>query len=214
MRLSPSILARATLAATLLALAAIGGACAWRLWQAADWLAALHPGLVEPFATDGVTTHAQGVGVLLAVAAVVAVAGGLAAFLPGRFALRLVRLGFWTSYLGLAAWLVLVTRGVGVIGEKKLMVDGLQQDAVTLFTLWWSLVGPALLTLAMALFGHEQSWRGSTILRPSTSQRTGSLVSATHQLWSSPRRTMHQSRVEVALAMIQMRILRSVRGEF
>ena len=36
MRLSPSILARATLAATLLALAAIGGACAWRLWQAAD----------------------------------------------------------------------------------------------------------------------------------------------------------------------------------
>ena len=138
MRLSPSILARATLAATLLALAAIGGACAWRLWQAADWLAALHPGLVEPFATDGVTTHAQGVGVLLAVAAVVAVAGGLAAFLPGRFALRLVRLGFWTSYLGLAAWLVLVTRGVGVIGEKKLMVDGLQQDAVTLFTPWWA----------------------------------------------------------------------------
>src|SRR4051794_33623938 len=39
------------------------------------------------------------------------------------------------------------------------------------------------------------------ILNPSTSQRIGSLVSATHQLWSSPRRTMHQSRVEIALGM-------------
>jgi hypothetical protein len=162
-RLSPSTLARATLAATLLALATIGGACAWRLVQAADWLATRHAGLAEPFAAEGVTMIAQGVGLILAVAAAVAAAGGLAAFLPGRLALLLVRAGFWASYVGIAAWLVLASRGIGVIGEKKLAVDGLQQDAVTLFTLWWSFVGPALLPLAMALFGHVQSWRGSTI---------------------------------------------------
>jgi hypothetical protein len=162
-RFSPSTLARATLAATLLALAMIGGACAWRLVQAADRLAARQPGLAEPFAAEGVTMLAQGVGLILAVAAAVAAAGGLAAFLPGRLALSLVRAGFWASYVGIAAWLVLATRGVGVIGAKKLAVDGLEQDAVTLFTLWWSFVGPALLPLAMALFGHVQSWRGSTI---------------------------------------------------
>ena len=163
MRLSPSILARATLAATLLAVAAIGAACAWRLWHAGDWLASRHPGLAEPFAAEGVTTLAGGVAAIVAGAAAVAAIGGLAAFLPGRLSLALVRAGFWSSYVGLAAWLVLATRGVGVIGEKKLMVDGLQQDAVTLFTLWWSVVGPAILPLAMALFGHVQSWRGSTI---------------------------------------------------
>jgi hypothetical protein len=162
-RLSPSILARTTLAATLLALAAIGGACAWRLWNAADWLAARHPGLAEPLAAEGATSLAQGVGAIMLVAAVVAAVGGLAAFLPGRLALLLVRAGFWSSYLGLAAWVVLATRGVGVISARKLTVDGLPQDAVTLFTLWWGLVGPALLPLAMALFGHVQSWRGSTI---------------------------------------------------
>src|SRR5690606_30397829 len=37
--------------------------------------------------------------------------------------------------------------------------------------------------------------RGSTTLSPSTSHRTGSLTSSTHQLWSSPRRTTHQSRL-------------------
>jgi len=35
------------------------------------------------------------------------------------------------------------------------------------------------------------TWRGSMMLRPSTSQCTGSLTSSTHQLWSSPSRTMH-----------------------
>jgi hypothetical protein len=162
-RLSPSTLARATLAATLLALAAIGGACAWRLLHAADWLAARHPGLAEPFAAEGVTMLAQGVGAIIAVAAVLAGLGGVAAFLPGRLSLRLLRLGFWASYVGLAAWIVLVTRGVGVISGQKLAVDGLPQDGVTLFKLWWSFVGPALLPLAMAVFGHVQSWRGSTI---------------------------------------------------
>lgn len=159
----PSTLARATLAATLLALAAIGGACAWRLWHAADWLAARHPGLAAPFAAEGVMSLAAGVATIIAVAASLAAMGGLATLLPGRLALAVVRAGFWASYLGLAAWLVLATRGVGVIGEKKLMIDGLTQDAVTLFTLWWSFVGPAILPLAMALFGHVQSWRGGTI---------------------------------------------------
>src|SRR5687768_17666672 len=54
------------------------------------------------------------------------------------------------------------------------------------------------------------------IERPSTSHRTGSLVSATHQLWSSPRRTTVQSRVHVALAIVKRRgynFWRSVRGE-
>jgi hypothetical protein len=74
-RFSSTSLARATLAATLLALAAIGGACAWRLWQATDWLAARHPGLAEPFAAEGVTSLAVGVAAVVAVAAAVAAAG-------------------------------------------------------------------------------------------------------------------------------------------
>lgn len=163
MRLSPSTLARATLAATLLALAAIGGACAWRLWYAADWLAARHPGLAEPFAADGVTTLAMAAGAVVAGAAALAAIGGLTACLPGRLSLTILRAGFWASYVGIAVWIVLVTRGVGVIGGQKLAVDGLPQDAVTLFKLWWSFVGPAVLPLAMAIFGHVQSWRGSTI---------------------------------------------------
>ncbi len=163
MRLSPSTLARATLAATLLALAALGGACAWRAWHADDWLAVRHPGLAEPFAAEGVTSLAAGVAAIVAAAAAVAAIGGLAALLPGRLALRFVRTGFWASYVGVAAWLMLATRGIGVIGGQKLAIDGLPQDAVTLFTLWWSLVGPAVLPLAMALFGHVQTWRGTTI---------------------------------------------------
>ncbi|MFM8291645.1 MAG: DUF4159 domain-containing protein [Planctomycetia bacterium] len=163
MRLSPSTLARATLAATLLALAAIGGACAWRLWHAVDWLAGRHPGLAEPFAAEGVTPLALAVAVVVALAAAATAAGGLAAFLPGRLALWLVRAGFWSAYVGLAAWIVVASRGVAAIGALKLTVDGLPQDGVTLFKLWWSLVGPALLPLAMALFGHVQSWRGTTI---------------------------------------------------
>jgi hypothetical protein len=162
-RLPSSTIARATLAATLLALATIGGASAWRLWHAADWLAARHPSLAEPFAAEGVTSLAAGVAVVVATAAAVAAIGGLAALLPGRLALMLIRAGFWAAYVGIAAWLVVASRGVGVIADKKLAVDGLQQDAVTLFTLWWSFVGPAVLPLAMAIFGHVQSWRGSTI---------------------------------------------------
>jgi hypothetical protein len=160
---SSSTLARATLAATLLSLAAIGGACAGRLWQAPEWLASRHPGLAAPFAGEGVVLLARVATAVIAAAAVVAALGGLAAFLPGRVALRLVRLGFWASYAGIAAWAVLVTRGVGVIGARKLTIDDLPQDAVTLFTLWWSLVGPALLPLAIALVGHVHSWRGTTI---------------------------------------------------
>jgi hypothetical protein len=160
---SSSMLARATLAATLLSLAAIGGACAWRLWNAPEWLAARNPGLTQPFAIEGVVLWAQVAAVVIAAAAVVAGLGGLAAFLPGRAALRLVRLGCWASYAAVAAWIVLVTRGVGVIAARKLTIDELPQDAVTLFTLWWSLVGPALLPLVMALVGHVQSWRSTTI---------------------------------------------------
>jgi hypothetical protein len=160
---SSSTLARIALAATLLALAAIGAACAWRLWHVSDWLAARHPGLTEPFAAEGVGLLAQGVAAVIAAAAVAAASGGLAAFLPGRLALVLVRLGFWAAGVGVGAWLVLVTRGVGVIAARKLAIDDLPQDAVTLFTLWWSFVGPALLPLALALFGYVQSWRGTTI---------------------------------------------------
>jgi hypothetical protein len=160
---SSSTLARAALAATLLSLTAIGVACAWRLWHLPEWLAARHPGLVGPLTAEGVTLVGRGAAAVIAAAAIVAVLGGLAAFLPGKTALRLVRLGFWASYAGIAAWIVLVTRGVGVIGALKLTIDELPQDTVTLFTLWWSLVGPALLPLAIALFGHVQSWRGTTI---------------------------------------------------
>lgn len=163
MRRTSSTLARAALAVSLLAIAAIAAACAWRLWQGSEWLTARHPGLVEPFTADGVVRLAQGVAVVIGVTAVVAALGGLAACLPGKTALGLVRLGFWTSYVGLAAWLVLMTRGVSLIAAQKLTIDGLSQDAVTLFTLWWSLIGPALLPLAMAIFGHVQSWRGTTI---------------------------------------------------
>jgi len=158
-----STLARAVLAASLLALAVIGGFASWRLWQVPEWLAARHPGLSEPFAADGVVFLAQAVATAFVGAAGVAAAGALAALLPGGFSLRLVRLGFWAVYAGIVAWIVLVTDGVRVIASRNLMIDDLPQDAVTLFTLWWSLVGPALLPLAMALFGHLQSWRGTTI---------------------------------------------------
>jgi hypothetical protein len=157
------MLARAVLAATLLALAVIGGFASWRLWQVPEWLTARHPGLAEPFAAEGVVFLVQAVATVIAGTAGLAAAGAGAALLPGGFPLRLVRLGFWMAYVGIAAWIVLVTRGVGLIAARKLTVDELPQDAVTLFALWWSLVGPALLPLAMALFGHLQSWRGTTI---------------------------------------------------
>ncbi len=163
MNRSSSTLARAALAATLLTLAVIGVACAWRLWHGAEWLAARHPGLAEPLATAGVVLLAQCVAAVIAVAAAVAACGAIATFLRGRASLRFVRAGFWLGYLGIAAWIVLMTRGVGAISEGKLAVDGLPQDGVTIFKLWWSLIGPALLPLAMTLFGHVQSWRGTTI---------------------------------------------------
>jgi len=157
------MLARATLAVTLLALAVVGGAAGWRLWQATPWLAARHSGLVEPFATEGVLLAAQAAAAVITAAAGCAAAGALAAFLPGRLSLWLMRLGFWAAYFGIAAWMLVMTHGVRVIAARNLTIDDLPQDAVTLFTLWWRLVGPALLPLAMALFGHVQSWRGTTI---------------------------------------------------
>ena len=157
------ILARLALAAPLFAVAALGALLAWRLAAAAATIGTHHANLAGPFAAEGVDL---GIGIVAAIAAAgagIAALGGLAAALRGRVALWLVRLGFWSAYVVIAAWIVLATYGVNVIAAGKLTIDDLPQDAVTLFTLWWRLVGPALLPLAMSLFGHVQSWRASTI---------------------------------------------------
>jgi hypothetical protein len=62
-----------------------------------------------------------------------------------------VRLGFIAAFMGVAAYLLLVARTVGVIGQHKLTNYELPQDAVTLFTLWWSFSAAAFLPLLMAL---------------------------------------------------------------
>jgi hypothetical protein len=157
------ILARATLAAALLSLAASASLLAWRLFAAPDWLAGRHPNLSEPFAADGMFLQIHATAAVLAAAAFLCGLGSVAAFLPGRPALAMVRAGFVVAYAAVAAWLALATRGVAVIAAERLTLDELPQDAVTLFKLWWSLAGPALLPLAVALFAHVQSWRGSTI---------------------------------------------------
>jgi hypothetical protein len=168
-----SILARLALAAPLLGLAAVGGLLAWRLTAAAEWLAARHPNLAEPFTADGVTSLALAVAAVLAAAAAACGLGGLAAFGRGPWLLRLVRLGCFAAYAGVAAWMVLVSRGVAVIGERNLPIDELPQDSITLFKLWWSLVEPALLPLALAAVGHVLSWRASTIASFSPGGATG-----------------------------------------
>jgi len=157
------VLARATLAAALWSLAVVGGILAWRLPAMRDWLTGRHPNLAGPFEADGIFLQLTATTAVLAAAAALCGLGGLAAFLPGRAALAMVRGGFFAAYAALAGWVALVTRGVAVIGAERLTLDELPQDAVTLFKLWWSLCGPALLPLAVAAFGHVQSWRGTTI---------------------------------------------------
>ncbi|MFM8702749.1 MAG: hypothetical protein ACKOHG_02595, partial [Planctomycetia bacterium] len=157
------LLARAALAVPLFALAAIGGLVAWRLAPSLASILARQPNFVGPFETDGVGWLFTAVAAVIAGAAAVAAIGGLAAFLPGRLSLRLVRLGFVACYLAMAAYLVLVTRTVGVIGQHKLTIDELPQDAVTLFKLWWSFAAAVFLPLAMAVIGHVLTWRGSTL---------------------------------------------------
>jgi hypothetical protein len=158
-----AMLARLSLAAPLMGLAAVGGLLAWRLSAAPAWLVTRHPNLVEPFAIDGVTLLAAVGAALIAAAAAACGVGGLAAFGRRPWLMRLVRLGFVAAYAGVAAWVVLATRAVATIADRGLTVDELPQDSVTLFKLWWSLVGPALLPLVMALIGHVLSWRASTI---------------------------------------------------
>ncbi len=157
------LLARAALAVPLFALAAIGGLVAWRLVPALASILARQPNFAGPFETDGVGWLFTAVAAVMAGAAAVAAVGGLAAFLPGRLSLRLVRLGFVASYLAVAAYLLLVTRTVGVIGQHKLTIDELPQDAVTLFKLWWGFAAAVLLPLMMAAVGHVLTWRGSTL---------------------------------------------------
>jgi hypothetical protein len=157
------LLARIALAAPLGALAALGGVLAWRLAAGPATIAARHANLAGPFANEGIDLAMRIVAVVAAAAAGVAAVGCLAALVRGRPALFAVRLGFWASYVAIAAWVVLVTLGVNVIAAGRLSIDELPQDGITLFKLWWSLVGPAVLPLAMALFGHVQSWRSSTI---------------------------------------------------
>jgi len=157
------LLARLALAAPLAGLAALGGLLCWRLLAAPDWLAARYPNLVNPFADEGVMALAAAVAVVLGACAGVCGIGCLAALGRGGILLRLVRLGFFAAYAGVAAWVVLATRAVATIADGGLTIDELPQDAVTLFKLWWSLVGPALLPLAMAVIGHVLSWRASTI---------------------------------------------------
>ena len=163
MRADRTILARLALAAPLGTLAALGGVLAWRLAAAPAAMASRHANLAGPFAAEGVDMTMWIVAAVAAAGAGVAAVGCLASFVRGRPALSAVRLGFWTAYLVVAAWVVLVTLGVNVISAGRLTIDELPQDGVTLFKLWWSLVGPAMLPLAMAIFGHVQSWRGSTI---------------------------------------------------
>lgn len=163
MKIPSFLLARLALAAPLAGLAALGGLLCWRLLAAPDWLAARYPNLVSPFADAGVTALAAAVAVVLGACAGVCGIGSLAALGRGGILLRLVRLGFFSAYAGVAAWVVLVTRAVATIADGGLTIDELPQDAVTLFKLWWSLVGPALLPLAMAVIGHVLSWRASTI---------------------------------------------------
>jgi hypothetical protein len=157
------LLARVALATPLFALAAIGALVAWRLPATLASILARQPNFVGPFEADGVGLFFTGVALVLAGAAAVAAVGGLAAFLPGRLALRIVRLGFVAAYVAVAAYLLLVARTVGVIGQHKLTIDELPQDAVTLFALWWNFSAAAFLPLMMALVGHVMSWRASTL---------------------------------------------------
>jgi hypothetical protein len=157
------ILARLALATPLFALAAIGALVAWRLPPTLASILARQPNFVGPFETDGVGLFFTGVALVVAGAAAVAALGGLAAFLPGRLALRIVRLGFVAAYAAVAAYLLLVARTVGVIGQHKLTIDELPQDAVTLFTLWWNVSAVAFLPLVMAIVGHVMTWRASTL---------------------------------------------------
>lgn len=163
MKPSSPLLARLALAAALAALAVPGAVLAWRVLTASVWLAARQPKFVGPFTADGIWMLATVVGAVVAAAALACAAGAVAAFMSGGLALRLVRCGFIVSYLAMAAWAILVVRGVGTIGRHRLTVDELPQDSVTLFKLAWSLIGPALLPLAMAIVGHVASWRSSTI---------------------------------------------------
>ena len=163
MKSASPLLARVALATPLFALAAIGALVAWRLPATLASILARQPNFVGPFEADGVGLFFTGVALVLAGAAVMATVGGLAALLPGRLALRIVRLGFVAAYVAVAAYLLLVARTVGVIGQHKLTIDELPQDAVTLFTLWWSFSAAAFLPLLMALVGHVMSWRASTL---------------------------------------------------
>ena len=151
------------LATPLFALAAIGALVAWRLPPTLASILARQPNFVGPFESDGVGLLFTALAFVLAGAAAVAALGGLAAFLPGRLALLLVRLGFVAAYVAAAAYLLLVTRTVGVIGQHKLTIEELPQDAVTLFKLWWSFSAAVFLPLLMAVVGHVMTWRASTL---------------------------------------------------
>jgi len=158
-----TLLSRLALAAPLAALAAIAALLAWRLWGMAAAVVARHPNFSAAFAGEGIETFSRAVAIVAAAAAALAGLGAVAAFLPGRTALRLVRLGFIGASVAAAAWMLLVVRTIGVIGQYQLKIDELPQDSVTLFQLGWSFCGPALLPLAMAAIGHVMSWRSTTI---------------------------------------------------
>jgi len=160
---SPPFLARLALASPLAALAAIAAIFAWRLWVTAEWILLRYPNVAGVFASEGMNGFCTLVASVAVVGGAVAGCGAVAAFLPGRISLRLVRLGFVAAYIVVAAYCLLVLRAIGVIGQHRLAIDDLPQDGVTLFKLGWSLCAPAILPLVMAMIGHVLSWRASTI---------------------------------------------------
>jgi hypothetical protein len=152
-----------TLATALATLGLLAAALAWMLPRAHEQVLARHPNFAAAFeaAATGAATWATAA--VVGLCAAVMAAGAGAAFLRGRPALVMVRLGFAAAAIAAVAFVLLVTHGVRVIAGARLTIDELPQDAVTLFFLWWGLVWPALVPLLAAAAGAVLSWRRTTI---------------------------------------------------
>jgi hypothetical protein len=147
----------------LTALAVMAAALAWSLPSGVAGVVERYPNFAAPFAAEAVAAGARGAAACGWLAAGVAAAAAVAAFCRGRAALRLVRAGFIASLLPAAAYALLVTHAVRVIGRAGLTIDELPQDAVTLFAVWWRFVWPVALPVLAAVVGGVLTWRAATI---------------------------------------------------
>jgi hypothetical protein len=121
-----------------------------------------NPALRLPFTLDRVEGLVWFVELCTALGCTWLLAGFLAAFRRGRFALNVVRTGFASVAVWFCVYAGAALSVTGRAFNQEIKLNGQDLDAYTLFLWRWSLLWPALLALGVAALAYLWAWQRAT----------------------------------------------------